>query len=179
MCGPSTTGDGVSGLEIRGADLDHWSDIRDLHASSFLRLAGPWIDPDQCAAFLAHIREPGYTHGLQQQDLQVGWMGEQAIGTAGWEPLDGRPQTARVTSVFVSPLFTRLGIGRRLVEAAEERARLKGYRSFAARVMPPSVPFFEVLGYSRSSQGTHPIAETDIDLPVVFMRKHMVPVSST
>ena len=160
----------ASELEIRNAGLDHWSDIRDLHALSFRYLTGPSVEPSQCAAFLARIREPDYTLALQAQDLLVAWIDRQPVGTAGWVPFDGRGSTARITSVCVSPLFTRLGVGRRLVEAAEERASLSGYRGLAARVFPPSVDFFESLGYARSSQGVQSLG-TQSDLPVVFMRK--------
>ena len=170
MPGPPTIRREASELEIRSADLDHWSDIRDLHALSFRHLTGPSVEPAQCAAFLARVREPDYTLALQTQDLLVAWIDHQPIGTAGWVPFDGRGSTARIASVCVSPLFTRLGVGRRLVEAAEERASLSGYRDLAARVFPPSVGFFESLGYTRSSQGVQSLG-TQSDLPVVFMRK--------
>lgn len=157
-------------LEIRDADLDHWADIRDLHGFSFGRMTGPSIDASQCAAFLAHIREPEYTLSLQQQNLLVAWIDDQLVGTAGWVAFDGRGQTARITSVCVSPLFTRLGIGRILVEASEARASHAGYYDFATRTFSPSVGFFEELGYARSSQGVQSMG-VHSELPVVFMRK--------
>jgi GNAT superfamily N-acetyltransferase len=113
----------VPGLAIRGAGLDHWSEIRHVHASAFRRLAGPAIDEQQCEAFVARIYEPDYTVTLQTHDLIVAWLDNRPIGTAGWVPFDQRGTIARIASVYVSPQFTRLGIGRRLVTAAEARAR--------------------------------------------------------
>jgi GNAT superfamily N-acetyltransferase len=160
----------VPGLAIRGAGLDHWSEIRHVHASAFRRLAGPAIDEQQCEAFVARIYEPDYTVTLQTHDLIVAWLDNRPIGTAGWVPFDQRGTIARIASVYVSPQFTRLGIGRRLVTAAEARARSAGFASFAARAFLPTTAFFEAIGYARSSQGVHEVGTED-GIPVVFMRK--------
>ncbi|MGE0766432.1 MAG: GNAT family N-acetyltransferase [Hyphomicrobiaceae bacterium] len=160
------------GLEIRSADLDHWSEIRNLHATSLRHLTGLSADPHQLASFTDHIYEPEYSLTLQSQDFVVAWYDRQLIGTAGWVPFDGRGLTARLTSVCVSPLFTRLGVGRCLVEATEERAALAGYRKFATRVFPAYAGFFDSLGYVRTSQGVQSLGD-DEGIPVVFMRKSL------
>ncbi|MGE3919263.1 MAG: GNAT family N-acetyltransferase, partial [Hyphomicrobiaceae bacterium] len=115
---------------IGPAGLDHWADIRALHALAFRHLAGLTLDDGQIEAFAAHVREPEYTESLLTQDLLVAWHDARPVGTAGWTP-DDRGALARITSVCVSPLFTRLGVGRSLVAAAEERARAAGFRSFS------------------------------------------------
>lgn len=157
-------------LEIRGADPDHWSDVRSLHALAFRRLSCPALEPGQCRAFIAHIYAPDYTAALQMQDVHAAWYESRIIGTAGWMPSDDRGTAARITSVFVSPLFARIGIGRRLVVAAEARARAAGFRTFVVRAFQPSAGFFESLGYIRSSQGVQTVG-TENGIPVVFMRK--------
>lgn len=161
-------------LEIRGADPDHWSDVRSLHAQAFRRLACPALDPGQCRAFITHIYAPDYTAALQMQDVHAAWYEGRIIGTAGWMPSDDRGTAARITSVFVSPLFARIGVGRRLVGAAEARARAAGFRIFVVRAFQPSAGFFESLGYVRSSQGVQ-VVGTENGIPVVFMRKHEMP----
>lgn len=158
-------------VEIGAAGPDDWSEIRSLHAFAFRRLAGPSIEPSQCEAFVARIYAPDYTAALQAHDLQVAWYDGRAVGTAGWVPSDDRGMLARLTSVFVSPLYTRLGIGRRLVAAAEARARTAGFAAFAARAFQPTAGFFESVGYVRSSQGVQSVG-TENGIPIVFMRKH-------
>lgn len=157
-------------LDIRGADPDHWSDVRSLHALAFRHLSCPALDPAQCQAFVSHIYAPDYTAALQMQDIQFGWYDGRVIGTAGWMPSDDRGTAARITSVFVSPLFARCGIGRRLVAAAEARARTAGFSTFVVRAFQPSAGFFDSLGYVRSSQGVQ-VVGTENGIPVVFMRK--------
>lgn len=167
---PWNSRDAPLGLELRDADPDHWADIRHLHALSFRHLTGPSLDPHQTTELVGRIYEPDYSLMLQAQDLLVAWIDRQIVGTAGWVPFDGRGVTARITSVSVSPLFTRLGVGRRLVEATEAKASLAGYQDFAVRVFPPSAGFFETLGYARSAQGVQSLG-AEGELPVVFMRK--------
>ena len=160
-------------VELRGAGLDRWADIRALHALAFRHLVGPCIDASECDAFVGRVFAPDYTDTLFTQDLQVAWHDDRPVGTAGWVPADDKGTVARIASVFVSPLFTRTGIGRLLVAAAEAQARSAGFQSFSARAFQPSTGFFEALGYSRSSQGVQAVG-TENGIPVIFMRKHGV-----
>jgi GNAT superfamily N-acetyltransferase len=161
---------GVPRLDIRGAGLDHWAEIRHLHALSFRTLSSRAIEPSQSAAFIAGIYEPDYTVSLQTHDLLVAWLDQRPVGTAGWVPFDHQARSARITSVYVSPFFARLGIGRRLVAAAEARPAAAGFQAYAARAFHPAVGFFEAIGYSRSSHGVQSVG-TEHGIPVTFMRK--------
>ena len=164
-------------FEIRCVDLDHWGEVRDLHTFVFRRLTAPPLESGQRAAIITHIQEPEYTLTLQTHDLVAAWFDRHIVGTAGWVPFDERKSTARIASVCVSPLFRRLGVGRRLVEAIEERATLAGFHNFTVRVFPPYTGFFETLGYARSSQGVQSFGAQN-DLPVVFMRKGDISVET-
>ncbi len=157
-------------LDIRGVGLDHWAEIRHLHALSFRTLASRTIEPSQSAAFIAGIYEPDYTVSLQTHDLLAAWLDRRPVGTAGWVPFDHQARSARITSVYVSPFFARLGIGSRLVAAAEARAAAAGFQAYAARAFHPAVGFFESIGYSRSAQGVQSVG-TEHGIPVTFMRK--------
>ena len=67
-------------------------------------------------------------------------------------------------------MFTRLGVGRLLVAAAEERARAAGFKVFTTRTTANSASFFEMLGYEISSFGVCSIAP-DRGIPVTFLKK--------
>jgi GNAT superfamily N-acetyltransferase len=167
-------GDGTEGkslrLVLRPAGVDAWSEIRSLHAASFKAMAGPLLETAHVAAFIERVYSPDYTDSLVMQDLQTAWHDRQLVGTAGWVPADDAGTSARITAVYVAPLFTRLGVGRQLVTAAEARARAAGFHAYAARVFPQALGFFEALGYVRSSQGAIAIG-TENGIPVTFMRK--------
>jgi GNAT superfamily N-acetyltransferase len=156
--------------EISPAGIDHWADIRSLHALAFRKSTSPAIDPDPTSTMLSRIYSPDYTDTIATHDLLAAWYDCRVIGTAGWVPSNDAGTLARITSVFVSPFYARMGIGRRLVTAAEARARAAGFRAFAVRAFQPSAAFFECLGYVRSSQGVQSIGTED-GIPIVFLRK--------
>ena len=81
-----------------------------------------------------------------------------------------------MSAVFVDPLFTSAGIGRRLVADVEARAHQSGFKRFATRVTANAVPFFERLGYDIASHGVSTITMPVAAIPVTFLRKS-VPVT--
>jgi len=73
----------------------------------------------------------------------------------------------------VRPLFTRLGVGRCLVERAESGARNAGFTEFSLRASVNSVGFFQSLGFEIKSHGVRNI-DAEQGLPVRFMRKSII-----
>jgi predicted N-acetyltransferase YhbS len=72
----------------------------------------------------------------------------------------------------VRPLFTGVGIGRRLALAAEEQARRAGFSAFSVRSTLNASGFFSGLGYEISSRGAWTLAPGQT-LQVAFMRKRL------
>ena len=165
-------------LLVRDASPDCWSDVRNLHATALRQLRSPTLDADQVTAFLGNIYSPDYTSTLQSQSLLTAWYDDELVATSGWLPADDSGMSARITAVFVSPLYTRMGVGRRMVRAIERKAGAAGFQSFSARVLPPALPFFEAMGYQRSSLGVFTVG-TEYGIPIVFMRKGKPPPLST
>lgn len=161
-------------LDIREAGPESWSEIRNLHATSFRTLTGPHLDPPEVVAFLERIYSPDYTDLLQISDIVCAVYERRIIATAGWMPVDDAGSSVRITAVFTDPLFQRLGVGRCIVAAAETRARAGGFQALNARVFSPALAFFERLDYRRSSQGAFSVG-TENGIPITFMRKVMEP----
>lgn len=158
-------------MTIRRVGMDDWAGVRYVHAAAFRFLAGSDCEQSELEAFAAYVRSQEYAQRLQSENLYAGWLDGELVGTAGWTPADDSGSLARITSVFVRPLFTRLGIGSRLTLDAEARARAAGFERFSARATLNSVGFFEKLGYEVTSHGVHTIA-TEQGMPVTYMRKH-------
>jgi GNAT superfamily N-acetyltransferase len=150
--------------------LDDWASIRYVHSTSFRLLSASFCTPSEIDAFTSFVRSQTYTGRLMRENLHTGWLGDELIGTAGWTPADDSGTQARITSVFIRPLFTRMGLGRCLARDAEARARAAGFERFSARVTLNSVGFFERLGYDVTSYGTHTVLG-DQTMPVTYMRK--------
>jgi GNAT superfamily N-acetyltransferase len=161
---------------IRPASLDDWASIRYVHSTSFRLLSASFCTPSEIDAFTSFVRSQTYTDRLMWENLHTGWLGDELVGTAGWAPADDSGAQARITSVFVRPLFTRMGVGCLLARNAEARARAAGFERFSARVTLNSVGFFERLGYDVTSYGTHTVMG-DQTIPVTYMRKRTAAIA--
>ena len=158
--------------QIRPIGIDDWSAVRYVHALAFERLAGPMLDIDEIAAFKARVAQSDYTDDLQAEQLVGAWIERELVGTAGWLPTDDTGAAARITSVFVNPIFARLGIGAALVAHVEASAEQAGYRCYTTRATANAVGFFHALGYEISSHGVRTISAAH-DIPVIYMRKQI------
>jgi GNAT superfamily N-acetyltransferase len=140
-------------MTLRRVGMDDWANVRYVHASAFRILAGGDCEPAEADAFAAYVRSQDYADRLQSENLYAGWIDGELVGTAGWTPADDSGALARITSVFVRPLFTRLGVGRRLALDAEARARAAGLRGAGL-----SEPRHAARPLSRSSARGRPIS---------------------
>ena len=77
---------------------------------------------------------------------------------------------ARISSVFVDPMFLRLGIGGRLLTEVEARAFQSGFNQLSMSTTLNAVAFFEKAGYQVASRGVKALG-TSCLLPVAFLRK--------
>jgi GNAT superfamily N-acetyltransferase len=163
----SATFDQVS---LRPVGFDDWASVRYVHATAFGTLGHRHHTRAEIDAFARRVRSHGYAAQMQREHLVAAWLEGELVGTAGWTPADDSGVLARITSVFVRPLFTCGGIGTRLVSDAEARARAAGFERFSARVPLNAVGFFEKLGYEVSSHGVHALTNEHC-MQVVYMRK--------
>lgn len=157
-------------LELRLLSIDDFATMRYIHASAFKSMALSHYPDDEVDAFATYVYTPTYADLIRGENVLAGYLGEEMVATAGWVPADDNGNSARIRSVFVRPLFTGTGIGRRMAFEAESWARRSGFKSFGARVTLNAVGFFEALGYEITSHGVHMLPE-ERGLPVCFMRK--------
>lgn len=164
----------LQSIDVGVAAIDEMSSVRHLHALSARRLAAGMLSEAETAAFAEHIYSEQYSARLA--DVVLGHrlhaarlMGE-LVATAGWLPANDAGSTARLMGVFVSPLYARRGLARRLVLEAEAQARQAGFRSFTIRAPLGAAGFFERLEYGVASHGVWPLSR-DTALPVAFLRK--------
>ncbi len=155
---------------IRPVGVDDWANVRYVHSTAFRVLSAAFCTPNEIDAFTAFVRSETYAERLMWENLHGAWLDDELVGTAGWIPADDSGTQARITSAFVPPLFTRMGVGRRLVRDAEARALAAGFARFGTRATLNSVGFFEKLGYDVTSYGVHAVMAHQT-IPVTYMRK--------
>jgi GNAT superfamily N-acetyltransferase len=162
--------------QMRPLDLDDLSSVRYVHSTAFRRLAALHYTSEEIEAFVEQIYSPAYVEQLLSTDAVAVWVGNELAGTASWSPANDTGHTARISDVFVQPLFSGLGFGTMLVRAMEERARRAGFSETSVRATRNAKPFFASLGYTVTSHGVRS-TQAGIGLQVVFMRRADPPVS--
>jgi GNAT superfamily N-acetyltransferase len=159
---------------IRHVTFDNLSDVRYLHAQSIKNLASGEFSDEEVAAAKAHVYSPKYSEALSaaigRQQFFGAWIGEALVGTAGWSALDDAAMVARIRSIFVSPLYSRMGLAQRLLSHVEAEATQAGLRIFSVRSMANANGFFVRQGYKVTSQGVRSLF-ADRSVPVTFLRK--------
>lgn len=65
----------------------------------------------------------------------------------GGRLLDPVGEPARVRAMFVDPAFARRGLGRQILAACEEAAKVDGFRSVELMATLPGVPLYRACGY--------------------------------
>ncbi len=171
---PPAREDLLAAVDVGPAQIDEMSTIRHLHASSARRLAAGMLSETETAAFAAHIYSENHSsrvaEAIMSGRLMAARLAGELIGTGGWTPANDAGSVARLIAVFVSPLYARNGVGRRLVSAAETKAQAAGFTVFNVRAPLGASEFFEHLGYEITSHGVWPV-DRDVSLPVAFLRK--------
>ena len=156
-------------VDLRPIGLDEYAAVRFVHDASFRVNCAAQLAEDDVKSFRAHIFSQKYMDELQLEDLVGAWLDGELIGTAGWMPADDQGLCARISSLFVRPLFSRIGVGPLLLAEVEARARRAGFKELCTRVMPHAVPFMAKAGYEVTSRGVQPFG--GVVCAVAFMRK--------
>ena len=156
---------------LRRVNIDDYSDVRYVHVAAFKAFASAQLSEAEVAAFISHVNAPDYADQLQQMDMLVAVVNGQLVGTAAWIAGDDSGASARISSVFVDPMFAQCGIGRRLVHEVERLANQAGFGRFTVRATANAVPFFQSLGYEIASHGVSSISVAEGAMPVTFLRK--------
>ncbi len=159
-----------SPVEIRRIGIDDYSNVRYLHITSMTAQSFDSLSEAEVSAFAAFVRSPAYVDALVEEEVYGALVDGQLIGTASWQFNGDDGHTARISSVFVDPLFCRMGIGRRLLAEVEGRAFASGFGQLGTSATINAVPFFARQGYREASRGVKALGP-DCSLPVVFMRK--------
>lgn len=91
---------------------------------------------------------------LEAMALQVAIEGDRVIGIVAWEPADpgdapGGASALLLHGLYVDPGRQGLGVGTRLVEAAEAEARARGLDGLLVKAQRGAEPFFLSRGLLR------------------------------
>jgi GNAT superfamily N-acetyltransferase len=160
----------LADVSLRSASIDDIAAIRYVHAAATRACAAHHLGDDDVEMLAAALDSEEYIHAIAGSALTAAWVGDELVGTVGWQPAGASPEVARLQMLFVWPLFAGAGIGRLLVSYAEAEAHAAGYRSVRVRTTLQQASFFKRLGYVMTAQSA---LRTGISgrLPIAYLRK--------
>ena len=159
-------------VALRRIGLDDHSQVRHVHARAMRAHCGDTLSEAELSAFLDFVSSPVYSDYVLAEEAYGAFVDGQLVGTGSWLANGDDGETARIASVFVDPMFARLGIGGRLLAEVEVRAAQSGFDQLGASATINAVPFFERHGYTEASRGVKAFGP-DCWLPVAFLRKRV------
>ncbi|QIG54391.1 GNAT family N-acetyltransferase [Altererythrobacter sp. BO-6] len=154
-------------LEIRIATSDDAPSIKALMDRAIAELQQGFLTPEQIAA--SHVAmgldlqliEDGTYFCVEEDGVLVGCGGWSRRATlyggnhsAGRNPrlLDPATESARIRAMYTHPEHTRKGIGRLILDTAEEAARREGFSELEMAATMAGKPLYEACGYAVESE---------------------------
>ena len=151
--------------------MDEFSTVRHVHASAVRALADRLIEASEATTAIQAIYSAAYVSDLITKSVHVAQLNGDIVGTCAWNPSDDRGLAARISALFVAPLFQGNGIGRQLIAHSEQDASANGFDCFTAIVPVSIVPLFEEMGYVTASYGTSRDVVPETAVQVAFLKK--------
>lgn len=152
--------------DIRRATRDDIPAIEEVMRASLASLGRTAYDDAQVASAIRHTARID-VQMIDDGTYFVAVEEERVIGCGGWSRraklfrgsadqeegsqlrlLDPATEAARIRAMFVLPEYARRGIGRKILEAAEEAARAEGFRKTVLLAMLSGERMYEACGYA-------------------------------
>lgn len=167
-------------MPIRDAVPDDAESIRAVHRASITGLGPQAYDDEQVAAWARGCDDADYRAAIQSPELDY-VVAERDGGIIGFGSLrDPAPDhyddavDVEITAVYVHPSVAREGVGNRITDELEARARNADATVLGLTASLPAVPFYASRGYERVKERTHEFsadAGTGVTGTVVEMRR--------
>lgn len=157
-------------LVKRPIEVDDLTEVRYLHSSAFRMCGAEHHTEEEINAYLSRINSVEYIRECMNCNLVGLWHNHILIGTAGWCAATDNRSTARMRKIYIHSFYVGLGLGRMMVENAENRASDAGFDEYSVRTNLSAATFFESIGYATSSHGALN-TPTGPDIPITYMRK--------
>lgn len=179
----------MSHIEIRRAERCDLPDLRALQERSIRVLGQGYYTATQIETFISRVGTMD-EYLVADRTYLVAERDGEIVGCGGWTTrmpsyartlpdahLYANRDRATVRSVFVEPLAARQGVGRRIMNAVEDRLRRVGFATVELGATVSGNAFYRALGYQ-------PLREMRInfgggvDFALTVMSKHLAPANA-
>ncbi|RDI69873.1 GNAT family N-acetyltransferase [Halopelagius longus] len=169
-------------MEIRDARPSDADAVRATHSDSIEGLGTEAYSDKQVDAWAEGCESADYTPAIESEKSEFVVAEADgkvvAFGSLKRAPPEGYEADvdAEVTGVYVHPSVARDGVGTRIYEELERRARARDVRTLGLSASLNAVPFYENCGYERIREYAHEFSShesTGVTGVVVEMKKEL------
>jgi len=154
-------------MHVRRARAEDGHGIHVAHTAAIRETCRTHYEPAEIEVWAARTTPRNYDDDMAARDVVVGELDGRIVGFGVLDVHD-----AEVRAVYVHPAAGRRGVGRRLLDALEALARLRGLSRVCLDSSLNAVPFYAAAGWRREHDTTHTIAE-GLAIPCVHMTKRL------
>jgi GNAT superfamily N-acetyltransferase len=175
-------------LIIRPARPDDIGPLRELQRSAMRALGAGHYNPAQVAAAVRYVCVPD-PELIEDGTYLIAELDGRPVGCGGWslrrkgyagpaeslsdaERLDPATEPTRIRAMFTAPDVACQGVGRAILEAAEDAARTAGFRRARLGATLSGEAFYRRSGYVEIGRELAPLPDGTA-LEVVLMEKNL------
>ncbi|KSV75887.1 hypothetical protein N185_15695 [Sinorhizobium sp. GW3] len=155
-------------LSLRPATSSDAKILVDIQRSAVLKSFSQYYDQTTISAFLSLITTSRFALAPDQPSRLLVERDGVPVGYGAFWP------TGKIDGIYVSAQHQRLGIGRRLVQAIEAKAREDRLSSISVEATLPAIDFYASLGFTRCREVERLLAITPLmSMRIVVMEKQL------
>jgi putative acetyltransferase len=156
-------------LEIRKAKPEDSEEIYRMHSASIKELCREHYTPEQIREWTELLKPERYVAAMELFEFLVAEDEGKILGLCILD-LD----KAELNALYVAPWAANKGLGKALMDVAEQVARSSRLPQLTLKSTLNAVAFYETVGYVRGEAGTH-VLSSGTELPCVQMKKLLCP----
>ncbi|HLL13910.1 MAG TPA: GNAT family N-acetyltransferase [Pyrinomonadaceae bacterium] len=154
-------------FNVRRARREDSEDIGRMHVASIRELCGGHYGAGEIEAWARPREAEFYVKAIERKEFYVAEEGAEVIGFGTLNQTNGE-----VEAVYVHPAAVGRGVGSKLLNTLEERAREGGLKSLHLCASLNAVEFYERAGFVRLRDTSHRLAN-GIEIACVLMSKEL------
>lgn len=153
-------------IKTRPATVKDRQALWQVHTSAIRQTAKSHYNAAQIEAWAGRLVSEYYT-----PDPEVFIVAEAEGIVVGFGEIN--IQRGEIEAVFVAPEYSRLGIGRRLLQALEDIAVQRGLTQLVLDASLNAVVFYERLGYRQKEPTVQVYGKDAVEVPGMLMTKNL------
>jgi len=176
-------------ISIRVAVMEDVPALKELIPLSARELSKGYYTPKQVESAIKYIFGVD-TQLIVDKTYYVAEAEEQIVGCGGWSKrktmfggdqmkqesdpmLDPKEDAGRIRAFFIHPDWARKGIGRRIIQACEDAAKVDGFTRMELVATLPGEPLYAAMGYDVTERFDIPMSD-GTGLPAAHMKRQLL-----